>query len=131
MSEISSVNTSFYPELLEGFAPKTMLPVPAIEAKPQEETANYSNGGYRNENQNSDVDLSNYYNEVRPEDLLTKSGQYFVESANRLDNTMVIAMHNGYSVQDVCNIRLAEMAYKASAYVFDVAEEISTFALDV
>ena len=131
MSEISSVNTSFYPELLEGFALKTTLPVPAIEAKPQEETANYSNGGYRDENQNSDVDLSNYYNEVRPEDLLTKSGQYFVESANRLDNTMVIAMQNGYSVQDVCNIRLAEMAYKASAYVFDVAEELSTFALDV
>ena len=44
---------------------------------------------------------------------------------------MVIAMQNGYSVQDVCNIRIAEMAYKANAYVFDVASEISTFTLEV
>ena len=79
----------------------------------------------------SDFDLSNYYNDVKPEDLLTKSGQYLIESAQKVDNSMMIAMQNGYSVQDVCNIRLAEMAYKASAYVFDVAEEISTFALDV
>ena len=128
MSEISSVNTSFYPELLEGFAPKTTLPVPAVGTEPQGEASSFE-GGYSEPQ--ADVDLSNYYNEVRPEDLLTKSGQYFVESANRLDNTMVIAMQNGYSVQDVCNIRLAEMAYKASAYVFDVAEEMSTFALDV
>lgn len=128
MSEISSVNTSFYPELLEGFAPKTTLPVPAVGTEPQGEASSFG-GGYSEPQ--ADVDLSNYYNEVRPEDLLTKSGQYFVESANKLDNTMVIAMQNGYSVQDVCNIRLAEMAYKASAYVFDVAEEMSTFALDV
>lgn len=127
MSEISSVNTSFYPELLEGFAPKTTLPVPAIESNSQEGASTYSKSEYSG----SGVDLSNYYEEIRPEDLLTKSGQYFIESANRLDNTMVIAMQNGYSVQDVCNIRLAEMAYKASAYVFDSAEEISTFALDV
>ena len=131
MSEISSVNTSFYPELLVGFAPKTTLPVPAIETGVQENTAGYSGGGENSSDFSSNVDLSNYYNEVRPEDLLTKSGQYLVESAGKLDNTMVIAMQNGYSVQDVCNIRLAEMAYKASAYVFDVAEEISTFALDV
>ena len=45
--------------------------------------------------------------------------------------TMVIAMQNGYSVQDVCNIRLAEQAYKASAFAFKVANEISTFELDV
>lgn len=130
MSEISSVNTSFYPELVEGFAPKTTLAVPAIEAEAREGTAAYSGGGRYSEPQ-PEVDLSNYYNEVRPEDLLTKSGQYLVQSAQNLDNTMVIAMQNGYSVQDVCNIRLAEMAYKASAYVFDVAEDLSTFALDV
>ena len=126
MSEISSINTSFYPELVEGFAPKTTLPVPAVETGVQENTAEYSGGGENSSDFSSTVDLSNYYNEVRPEDLLTKSGQYLVESAGKLDNTMVIAMQNGYSVQDVCNIRLAEMAYKASAYVFDVAEEISS-----
>ena len=128
MNDISSIDTSFYPGLVEGFAPKTLLPVPAIETNTQENT-----GGYYNEDNgsNTDVDLSNYYNEVRPEDFLTKSGQYLIESANKLDNTMVIAMQNGYSVQDVCNIRLAEIAYKASAYVFDSAQEMSTFALDV
>lgn len=128
MNDISSIDTSFYPGLVEGFAPKTLLPVPAIETNAQENT-----GGYYNEDNgsNTDVDLSNYYNEVRPEDFLTKSGQYLIESANKLDNTMVIAMQKGYSVQDVCNIRLAEIAYRASAYVFDTAQEMSTFALDV
>ena len=130
MSEISSIDTSFYPGLVEGFAPKTMLPVPAINTDSQNDTAGYY-GGDSSSSSDSDVDLSNYYNEVRPEDLLTKSGQYLIESAQKVDNAMVIAMQNGYSVQDVCNIRLADMAYKASAYVFDVAEEISTFALDV
>lgn len=129
MSEISSINTSFYPELLEGFAPKTTLPVPAIDTEAQDNTAQYSNNS--SDNSLSYTDLSNYYNDVKPEDLLTKSGQHLVESAQKLDNTMIIAMQNGYSVQDVCNIRLAEMAYKANAYVFNVAEEISTFALDV
>lgn len=130
MSDISSIDTSFYSGLVEGFSPKTTLPVPVIEAEPQGDASDY----YGAENYNKEeayVDLSNYYNEVRPEDLLTKSGQYLIESAQKVDNTMVIAMQNGYSVQDVCNIRLAEMAYKASAYVFDVAEEVSTFALDV
>ena len=130
MSEISSIDTSFYSGLVEGFAPKTMLPVPVIESEQQSGAGGYSDGQNYSD-ADSNVDLSNYYNEVHPEDLLTKSGQYLVESANKLDNTMVIAMQNGYSVQDVCNIRLAEMAYKASAYVFDVAEEISTFALYV
>ena len=63
--------------------------------------------------------------------MLVKTGQNVIESAQALDNTMVIAMQNGYSVQDVCNIRLAEMAYKANAYVFDIASDISTFELKV
>ncbi|MBO5738694.1 hypothetical protein J6R97_05080 [bacterium] len=130
MTEITSINTSFYSELLEGFAPKSTLPVSAVQANPEESFLGYA-GGKDYAEADSVVDLSNYYNEVRPEDFLTKSGQYLVASSQKLDNTMVIAMQNGYSVQDVCNIRLAEMAYKASAYVFDVAEEMSTFVLDV
>ena len=130
MSEISSVDTSFYSGLVEGFAPTTMLPVPAVRGDVLEGgTSNYAGATAGDSNDN--VDLSNYYNEVRPEDLLAKTGQQVIESAQVLDNTMVIAMQNGYSVQDVCNIRLAEMAYKASAYVFDIAEKISTFQLDV
>ena len=129
MTTISSIDTSFYPGLVEGFAPTTTLPVPSVEAEPQDNSGNYS-GEYRQE-QNESVDLSNYYNEVRPEDLLTKTGQQVVEAAQVLDNTMVTALHNGYSVQDVCNIKLAEQAYKASAYVFKVANEMSTFTLKI
>lgn len=129
MSEISAVNTLFYPESVELFSPKTTEPVPAVQPESTSEKSG-SGGNYSSDDEQS-VDLSNYYNDVRPEDLLTKAGQYFVESSKNLDNTMVVAMQNGYSVQDVCNIKLAEMAYKASAYVFDVAEDMSTFALDV
>ena len=44
---------------------------------------------------------------------------------------MVVAMQNGFSVQDVCNMKLAEIAYKANAYVFDIASDISTFELKI
>ena len=124
------LDTSFYPGLIEGFAPKTTQRVPAVST---EETANA--GTYNPPNPDSEadnyIDLSNYYNEVRPEDLLVKTGQNVVESAQALDNTMVVAMQNGYSVQDVCNIRLAEMAYKANAFVFNAVSEITTFEIDV
>ena len=107
------------------------MPVPALETEAQQSDADYySSGGYDSRDE-SYVDLSNYYNEVRPEDILTKAGQHLVESAQKVDNAMVVAMQNGYSVQDVCNIRLAEMAYKANAYVFDIASDISTFTLKV
>ena len=129
MDPISSLDNSIYPGLIEGFAHKTTEPVAAVNREDTEGSAVYYGGNSYGSNQ--DVDLSNYYNEVRQDDLLVKSGQYFIESSQRLDNTMVIAMQNGYSVQDVCNIRLAEMAYKASAFVFDVAEEMTTFELDV
>jgi hypothetical protein len=129
MDSISSLDTSLYSGLIEGFAPKTTQPVPAVNTEEAEYSGAY-NGGSSYPN-NDEVDLSNYYNDVRPEDLLTKSGQYFIESSQRLDNTMVVAMQNGYSVQDVCNIRLAEMAYKASAFVFDAVSEMSTFEVDV
>ena len=128
MESLSSIDTSFYPGLIEGFAPKTTMPVPAVEAEKQEAGVYYG-GNYKAPTEN--VDLSNYYNEVRPEDLLVKTGQNVIESAQALDNTMVVAMQNGYSVQDVCNIKLAEMAYKANAFVFDSVAKISTFELDV
>ena len=80
---------------------------------------------------NNNVDLSNYYDNIRPEDLLTQAGRNVSKSAQDLDNAMVSALQNGYGVQDACNIRLAEMAYKANAFVFDVAREITTFEVDV
>ena len=115
MTLVSAVDTSFYPGLVEGFAPNSTMPVPAVETESQQDGADYYSGGEQSSQDSDYVDLSNYYNEVRSEDILTKAGQHLVESAQRVDNAMVVAMQNGYSVQDVCNIRLAEMAYKANA----------------
>ena len=127
MESLSSVNTSFYSELLEGFAPQSMVAIPAV----QSESASQYAGEYKQSNSQNEVDLSNYYKDIKPEDILVKSGQYVIEASKNLDNTMVIAMQNGYSIQDVCNIKLAEQAYKASAYVFSATAGISTFELDV
>ena len=129
MTSISDIDTSFYPGLIEGFAPTTTQPVQAVNTDESDEALAYAGGN--SSNQENEVDLSDYYERIRPEDLLTKTGQNVVEAAQVLDNTMVVAMQNGYSVQDVCNIKLAEMAYKANAYVFEVANEISTFTIDV
>jgi len=122
MDSLSSINTNLSPGLIEGFSPKSMQAVPAVQSDSPENQNYYSAGT---------PDLNNYYNEVTPDDILAKTGQSLVESAKVLDNTMVIALQNGYSVQDVCNIKLAEMAYKANAYIFGVATKISTFELDV
>ena len=48
-----------------------------------------------------------------------------------LDNAMVSAVQNGLGVNEACNIKLAEMAYRANAYMFKTAAEISTFMLEV
>lgn len=128
METSSLTNTSLNNYMIEGFAPKSVLPVENIG---RNDYAEKNLQSYATEDNAETVDLTNYYNEVKPEDLLTKTGRHVIESAQALDNTMVIAMQNGYSVQDVCNIRLAEMAYKASAYVFDSASKITTFELVV
>lgn len=128
METSSLTNTSLNNYMIEGFAPKSVLPVENIG---RNDYAEKNLQSYTAEDNAETVDLTNYYNEVKPEDLLTKTGRHVIESAQALDNTMVIAMQNGYSVQDVCNIRLAEMAYKASAYVFDSARKMTTFELDV
>ena len=89
MTSISAVDTSLYPGLVEGFAPKSTMPVPAVETEPQQDGADYYGGGYSSQDPDY-VDLSNYYNEVRPEDLLVKTGQNVIESAQALDNTMLV-----------------------------------------
>ena len=130
MTSISSIDTSFYPGLIEGFAPTTTKAVPAVQRDDAGENAAayYQNGGSSGEN--SDVDLSNYYSDIRPEDLLAHSGRNVVESTDALDNAMVSAIQNGYGVNEACNIKKAELAYKANAYVFSVASKISNFMLE-
>lgn len=131
MSSISSIDTSFYPGLIEGFAPKTMMPVEPLGPESYNEGQGYYSGDDYSSGDNSEVDLSNYYSNIRPEDLLTQAGRNVSKSAQDLDNAMVSALQNGYSINDVCNIKNAEMAYKADAYIFKVANEISTFMLEV
>ena len=129
MNSLSSINTSYYSELLEGFALKSLTPIKGISSTADETV--FAGVGGELQNLSQEVDLSDYYNQVKLVDILSKTGQNVVEAAQVLDNTMVIAMQNGYSVQDICNIKLAEMAYKANAYMFNAVSEISTFALEV
>lgn len=131
MSSVSSVETSFYPGLIEGFSPKTTEPVPAVKTEEQSQGRGYYSGDDYSSGGNSNVDLSNYYDNIQPEDLLSQAGRNVIRSAQDLDNAMVSALQNGYGVNDACNIRLAELAYRANAFVFEVANEITTFEVDV
>ena len=119
MSSISSIETSLYSGLIENTSANNVR-------KNNSGTISLDNSNI----ESSKVDLSNYYSNIRPEDLLSQTGDNVVQSAEALDNAMVSAIKNGYGVYDACNIRLAEMAYKANCAVFDVAKEISTFELD-
>ena len=131
MSSISSIDTSLYPGLIEGFAPKSLQPVPAFNPEKDSSPEAFAYSGGQNDGNATDFDLSNYYSNIRPEDLLTQAGRNVSESAQDLDNAMVSAIQNGLGVNEACNIRLAEMAYKANAYMFKVASEMSTFMLEV
>ena len=131
MSSISSIDTSLYPGLIEGFVPKSMLPVEAVKADGSSSNLPYYSGGNDSTEYDYGVDLSNYYSNIRPEDLLSQIGQNVVKSAEALDNAMVSALQNGYGVNEACNIRLAQMAYRANSYVFEVVNKLSTFEIDV
>ena len=48
-----------------------------------------------------------------------------VQAARDLDNAMVSALQNGYSVQDAVNIQLAKTAYEANARVAKSTFELS------
>ena len=131
MNELSSVNTSFYPELAPGYAPKTLQAVVGIKNDQYSQRLDANSYVDESDYQKAEVNLNNYYAQTKIENFMAKAGTDLIASAERLDNSMVQAINNGYSVQDVCNIRLADIAYKASARAFEAAEEMSTFALDV
>ena len=131
MSELSSLNTSLNPGLIEGFAPKSLQAIVPVERFTSHNRLDNNSHPSADPEKNSDVNLNNYYADEKIENWLSKIGNNVVKSSNELDKTMVLAIQNGYSVQDACNIRKAEIAYKATAYVFNIAEEMSTFALDV
>ena len=117
MSSISSIDTSIYSALIDSFY---TMPSKDSYSKPVEAVDENISSSYES------VDLSNYYSNIESTDLLTQLGQNVVRSAEELDNAMVSAIQNGFSVQDVCNMKLAEVAYKANCTVMK-----STFELEI
>ena len=117
MSEISSINSSFYPSLMDSISPlyagRSLLNAitPLDEDYEREQTA---------------ADLSGYYSNLEVSTLYEQIGQNVVQSAKVLDNAMVAAMANGNNIQDVLNIKLAQTAYSANCFVMK-----STLELDI
>jgi hypothetical protein len=122
MSSISSIDTSIYSGIIEDLSSYTPSRT-ALDSKTPAVTREDS----------STVDLSNYYSNIRPEDLLANAGDNVAKSAEDLDNAMVSAIENGYSVNDAVNIRLAKNAYQANCTVFNAINDMqkSTFELIV
>lgn len=122
MSSISSIDTSIYSVLLEDLSSYT----------PSKTALDNRTPAVQNE-ESSHVDLSNYYSNIRPEDLLSQAGENVARSAEDLDNAMVSAIENGYSVNDAVNIKLAKLAYQANCTVFNAINDMekSTFELTV
>lgn len=118
MNQISRLDNSIYPNLQLAFDASAGRNAPESATKQSYDSSDIAP---------ANVDLSNYYNEVSPpsNDLLTQSGQYVSESAKALDNAMMNALANGYTVQDACNIKCAEFAYKANCNVFKTTFEVS------
>ena len=122
MSSISSIDTSIYSGIIEDLS--SYIPSrTALDSKTPAVTREDS----------STVDLSNYYSNIRPEDLLANAGENVAKSAEDLDNAMVSAIENGYSVNDAVNIKLAQHAYAANCKVFNMIADMqtSTFELTV
>lgn len=117
MNEISAINSSFYPSLIDSVSPlytgKSSLDAIAPLNKNYEEDQ-------------PPVDLSGYYSDPEVSNLYEQVGQNVIQSAEVLDNAMVAAIENGYSVQDAVNIKLAQTAYKANCFVMK-----STFELKI
>lgn len=118
MTSISSIDTSLYSGLIESIQPASGRNSSANAAQPTYDSSDI---------EPAQVDLSNYYSDITPGDLLRTIGDNVAQSAEALDNAMVSALQNGYTVQDAVNIKLAEAAYKANAYV--MKSTIDTFEI--
>lgn len=116
MSSISSIDTSVYSGLIEGMSYASQdvahtgsSPIRTASIEPEE----------------TSINLSNYYSDILPGDLLQTVSENVVQAARDLDNAMVSALQNGYSVQDAVNIQLAKTAYEANARVAKSTFELS------
>lgn len=118
MDPITNINTNLFPELIQSDYPS--VPVRQTSMAPVEPVKEETFGG------DNQYDFNNYYDDVDFQDPLIRAGENFVQTANSLDKAMVTALENGFSINDACNIKLAQIAYKASATVFK-----STFELKI
>ena len=116
MTSISSIDTSLYSGLIEEIQATGGRNSSANPVQPSYDSTDI---------EPAQVDLSNYYSDITPGDLLRTVGDNVTKAADALDNAMVSALQNGYTVQDAVNIKLAEAAYKANAYV--MKSTIDTF----
>ena len=80
MTSIASIDTSIYSGLVENLSSyiptRNALDTIVPTVKSEETSA-------------TKVDLSRYYSNIRPEDLLKQTGENVARSAEDLDNTMV------------------------------------------
>ena len=72
------------------------------------------------------TNLGNYYSDEETHDLFTEVSNNVIQSAKAVDNAIVNALENGYSVQDAVNVNLALRAYQANCSVAK-----STFELKI
>ena len=114
MSSISGINTSIYSGLIEDLS--SYIP---------SRSALDSKAPSVNRDEASTVDLSNYYSNVMTGDVLQTVAENVSQSAKELDNAMVHALANGYTVQDACNIQMAKAAYAANCRVAKSTFELS------
>ena len=114
-SSAYQINNSFFPVVPMDTLPSGMGKVDAVKTQDKGDADTKQN-----------PDLSAYYNNVVSQENSNNSGTNLVKSAQELDNVMISALSNGYSVQSACNMRLAELAYNANARVFE-----STFEFEI
>ena len=117
MTSIGTIDTNLIPGLVESFNPPAPPTAPPVSQIPTEDSSDV---------ESSKVDLSSYYSNIRPEDLVANAGDNLVKAAQDMDKAMVAALQSGMSVNDVVNMKAAQTAYQASATVFN-----ATFELEV
>ena len=118
MSAISHVNTSDYSYLLDSVQLAKAYNAPTDRGASRETLVT------PNEPTQS-IDLSNYYQNVPSGDIIQTVAENVTQSANDLNNAMVAALENGYTVQDAVNIQQAKAAYEANYKVAQSTFEIA------
>lgn len=112
MSSISSIDTSAYSMLLDSIGETQRALGSATTVNSTDKIP-----ALTRDDAYQDVDLSNYYENLASGDLLQTVAENVVKASNDLDNAMVNALENGYTVQDAVNIQQAKYAYEANCRV--------------